>query len=174
MNGRDESLFPMGSFPTWKKKRKKNIIRTVYPENIDEPMPKRAMIDLDKTIHKYSKGYADGEIYDKPFEGARTVLNWLKKHGYSIAIFTTRASEENANELEYDLDEEILKIEDWLKKHNIPFDLITGEKLAADFYIDDKAIHIPNGDWNVVLNVIKKRIKYKVAEATQEEINNDC
>ena len=171
MDGRDESLFPMDSFPTWKqKKRKRNIIRTVYPENKNEPMPKRAMIDLDGTIHKYSKGYADGTLYDDPFEGARAVLNWLKKQGYSIAIYTTRATEENANELNYDLDKEISKIEDWLNKHNIPFDLITGDKLSADFYIDDKAIHIPNGDWKVVLNVIKKRIKYKVAEATQEEI----
>jgi hypothetical protein len=48
--------------------------------------------------------------------------------------------------------------------NNIYFDRITSEKLAADFYIDDKAINIENGDWYTVLNVIKKRIKYKVLQ----------
>ena len=98
----------------------------------------------------------------------------MKNQGFMIVIFTSRASEENSKELDYDLDKQISMIEDWLNKNNIPFDMITGDKLSADFYIDDRAINIQNGDWKVVMNVLKKRIKYKVAEATQEEIENDC
>jgi hypothetical protein len=154
--------FAIDSFPETKKKKKRQIIRTLYPESKDEQIPKRAMIDLDKTIHKYSDGYKDGEIYDEVFSGAKEVIDWLKRQGYEIVIFTTRASEENAKELGGNHKEQIRKVSKWLKDHDIYFDKITAEKLAADFYIDDKAIHIPNGNWETVLKVIKKRIKYKV------------
>lgn len=161
LKDKEESVggFAIDSFPSTPKNKK--VIKTVYPENKEEHIPKRAMIDLDKTIHKYSDGYKDGEIYDDAFDGAKQVIDWLKRSGYEIVIFTTRASEENAKELGGDHNEQIEKIEKWLKDHDIYFDKITAEKLAADFYIDDKAIHIPNGDWETVLNVIKKRIKYK-------------
>jgi len=134
--------FAIDSFPSIPKKKKRQILRTVYPENKNEMIPRRAMIDLDGTIHKYSKGYDDGSLYDDAFYGAREVIDWLKRNNYEIVIFTTRASKENSDE------------------HGINYkDQI--EKLAADFYIDDRAIHIPNGDWKVVLNVIKKRLKYR-------------
>ena len=161
----DEAVggFAIDSFPEVPKKKKRQVIRTVYPESKDEHLPKRAMIDLDQTIHKYSKGYHDGEIYDDAFSGAKRVIDWLKRQGYEIVIFTTRASEQNAKENGGDHNEQIKKIKKWLKEKDIYFDKITAEKLAADFYIDDKAIHISNGNWESVLKVIKKRIKYKVA-----------
>ena len=154
----------MDSFPTSRKKRRKQILRTVFPEQkISGLHKRRAMIDLDKTIHKYSKGFKDGTIYDEPFVGAKEVIDFLRKNGYEIVIFTTRASKENSKEMGGDHKDQINQVSDWLDKNDIYYDRITGEKLAADFYIDDKAIHIPNGDWNVVMNVIKKRIKYQVA-----------
>ena len=159
---KNESIFAMDS-PATTRKKKRKVLYTVYPENKQVMrMPRRAMIDLDGTIHKYSKGYADGSIYDDPFEGARNVINWLKDNNYEIVIFTTRASKQNAITNGQDVSEEIKKVSDWLIKNDIYFDKITAEKLAADFYIDDKAINIENGDWHTVLNVIKKRIKYKV------------
>jgi len=161
-NHKTESIFPMDS-PGYTKKKKRRMIYTVYPENkLEIGMPRRAMIDLDGTIHKYSQGYSDGSIYDDAFDGAREVIKWLKNNGYEIVIFTTRASKENAITTGNDIQEEIDKVSDWLITNNIYFDRITAEKLAADFYIDDKAINIENGDWFTVLNVIKKRIKYKV------------
>jgi hypothetical protein len=162
-----ESFFPMDSFPTF---GRRTLLRTIYPKVVqagndgleeDKEYRKRVMIDLDGTIHKYSQGYLDGSLYDGPFEGARKVIDYLRNIGYEIVIFTTRASEENAIQFNYDLDEEIDKIKDWLIKYDIYFDRITAEKLPADFYIDDKAINIPNGDWDTVLYVIKKRIEYK-------------
>ncbi|MHA1816066.1 MAG: hypothetical protein ACTSX1_08680 [Candidatus Heimdallarchaeaceae archaeon] len=154
--------FAIDSFPSTKRKKKRQILRTVYPESKEEHLPKRAMIDLDKTIHKYSKGYKAGEIYDDAFNGAKAVINWLMKKGYEIVIFTTRASKQNADETGGDHKDQIKKVGKWLRDKDIYFDRITAEKLAADFYIDDKAISISNGDWKAVLNVIKKRIKYKV------------
>lgn len=163
-----ESLFPIDSFPEVpERKKKRQIIRSIHPENKLENIPRRAMIDLDGTIHKYSKGYDDGTIYDDPFAGAKKIIEWLKRLGYEIVIFTTRASQRNAIEQGGDHKKEIQKVGKWLDKHGIHFDRITAEKLAADFYIDDKAIHIQDGNWAAVLKVIKKRINYKVAEATR-------
>ena len=153
--------FDVDSFPSSRRRKRKQILRTVYPEQkITGPIPRRAMIDLDKTIHKYSQGFKDGTVYDEPFVGAKEVIDYLRKNGYEIVIFTTRASKEEND----DYKDQIKQVADWLDKNGIYYDRITAEKLAADFYIDDKAIHIPNGNWNVVMNVIKKRIKYKVAD----------
>ena len=118
------------------------------------------MIDLVGTIQKYSKGYADGQIYDDPFAGAKQVIDWLKNQGYEIVIFTTRASEENAKEMGGDHLKQIANVENWLSDNGIYFDRITAEKIFADFYIDDKAIFIKNGNWDVVMKTIKKRMKY--------------
>ena len=150
-----ESIFPIDSFVTKRKplSAKKKAIYEELEKVLSEQ--KRAMIDLDGTIHKYSKGYADGSIYDKDFPGARKVLQWLKDQGYEIVIFTTRASEENASELGGDHEEQIKKVEDWLRARKIPFDRVTSEKIAADFYVDDKAIRIEDGDWESVFEKIK-------------------
>jgi len=144
-----ESIFPIDSFP---KVRKRVPITDQKTETF-----KRAMIDLDGTIHKYSKGYQDGSLYDDVFDGAREVINWLRDNGFNIVIFTTRASVRNAEETNTNLEQQIEEIKNYLRKHNIYFDEITGDKLAADFYIDDKAIHIPNGDWDYVKSEILKR-----------------
>jgi hypothetical protein len=155
--------FAIDSFPTKKKKKKRQVISVAYPnENwiMVEQMSRRAMIDLDGTIHKYSKGYEDGTIYDDPFEGAKKVIDWLKNNGYEIVIFTTRASEENAKETGGDHIDQIRSVENWLKLNGIYFDRVTAEKLAADFYIDDKAIFIKDGNWDAVFKTIKKRMKF--------------
>jgi hypothetical protein len=163
----DESIFPMDSFagaddgpydddeyPDRNRKPKK-VVGTVHERKAHL---RRAMIDLDRTIHKYSKSWQDGSIYDPPFEGAREAINWLKSLGFEIVIFTTRASRENAIETGDDVGRQVAMVEAWLKKYYIPYDRITGEKLAALFYIDDRAIHIPNGDWDHVKSIIEKRL----------------
>jgi len=159
----DESVgsFAIDSFPKTRRKKKRQIIRTIYPESVNEKIPRRAMIDLDRTIHKYSRGFGDGSIYDDAFDGAKKVIDWLKRQGFEIVIFTTRASKTNAEEQGGNYKDQIKKVSQWLKDKGIYFDSITAEKLSAEFYIDDKAIHIEDGDWDTVLNVIKKRIKYK-------------
>jgi len=155
----DEAVgsFAIDSFPQVKKKKKKRqVIRTLYP--LESALPvRRAMIDLDGTIHKYSKGYLDGTIYDKPFDGAKRAIDWLKAQGFEIVIFTSRASKQNALESGYDLDKQIQDIETWLTDNDIYYDRITAEKLVADFYIDDRAVYIKDGNWDEVMKTIKER-----------------
>ena len=40
--------------------------------------------------------------------------------------------------------------------NGIYFDRVTSDKIAADFYIDDKAIVIKNGNWDAVMKTIKR------------------
>ncbi len=168
----DESVFPVDQFATRNSpidgsqvapidspKKRKHKIKNIFPESLELAHYKeRAMVDLDRTIHRYSKSYHDGTIYDPPFEGAKNALEWIRSQGFQIIIFTTRASKQNAAEMGGDHIEQIRIITEWLTKYDIPFDGITAEKIAAEFYIDDRAIHILNGNWNVVIETIKKRL----------------
>lgn len=71
---------------------------------------KTIAVDFDGVIHKYSKAYHDGSIYDGPVEGARDALRLLKKKGYKVVIFTARPNAE--------------EIDGWLKTHSIEVDEI--------------------------------------------------
>jgi len=149
-----------------KKKKKKQILRVAYPNEaaVKSTRVMRVMIDLDRTIHKYSKSWQDGSLYDDPIPGAKKVIDWLKSKGYEIVIFTTRASAENAKDHGQDVNDQIQGVENWLSNNEIYYDRITAEKLNADFYIDDKAIHIKNGNWLEVLKEIKSRISHNLED----------
>jgi len=136
-------------------------------ENDENPKPLeerggkfgRVMIDFDKTIYSAKSGWNDGKLDDDPFPAAKKSIEYLKSKGYEIVIFTTRASQENADTFAYDLEDEIQNIKNYLINYGIYFDRITGEKIIADFYIDDKVVLIKNGDWGDVISQIKKREK---------------
>jgi hypothetical protein len=152
-----ESMFPMDSFNVG---RSKVIRKSIYARRIEEQKSekgiKRVLIDFDGPIHKFSKGFYDGTIYDEPTEGCKEFIDWIKSLDFKIVIFTTRASKTSALEFGRDADSEILKIESWLKDHDIYYDLITAEKLAAIFYIDDRGIHFDN--WKAVRAEVIKRM----------------
>ena len=100
---------------------------------------KRILIDFDGVI--MAKGKRN-EI-----QGASKALRLLKKSGYEIVVFSTRKTSESNTEKNF--------IKDWMKKKNIPCDGITGEKLEADYYIDDKAINFK--DWDTTLETVWRK-----------------
>jgi hypothetical protein len=151
----DESIFPMDS-PAKKKKR---VLRYYSEVAANNDNIKRAMIDFDGTIYPYSKGYNGGVLDEEPFPKAKGVIDWLKGMGFEIIIFTTRASKENAEEMGGDHTKQLKNLENYLTNNNIYFNRITSDKLGADFYIDDKAITIENGDWHSVKEIIKSRMR---------------
>lgn len=136
------------------RKRKKQIIN-----QLSEEVHKRVMIDFDKTIHPYKKGWNDGKLEDVPYPEAKDAIEKLKNAGYEIVIFSTRVSQGAADEFKTETEDELQNISNYLKNYGIYFDRITGDKIAADFYIDDKAVHIKNGNWKDVLSQIKTREK---------------
>lgn len=50
-------------------------------------------VDFDGVIHAYSKGWADGSIYDPPMPGALDGLHTLM-HQDAVFVFTTREPEQ--------------------------------------------------------------------------------
>ncbi len=148
---KDESIFPMDSFP----KKKKSIIRTVYPEQYDQEKhlkkeQKRIMIDVDGVLHTYENGWDNGKLKNVIF-GAKEALSELHNDGFEIVIFSTRASGENPNTKQL-----VQELEEWLNRNDLYFDQITGQKLGAILYIDDRAINF-KGDWKNTLKEIKQR-----------------
>lgn len=111
-------------------------------------------LDFDGVIHKNSKGFHDGTIYDDPVSGAKEALEFLSKR-YTLVIYTCKALPERplingktGTEL----------IWEWLKKYELDqyISYVTYKKIRAAYYIDDKAIRFDN--WEDALNDIQNKI----------------
>ena len=101
-------------------------------------------IDFDGVIHKNSKGFFDGTIYDDPIEGTEEALKKLSDK-YTLICYTAKAKPDRmlingktGTELVWE----------WLKKHKFDkyISKVTSEKPRAVAYIDDKAIRFSNWD----------------------------
>jgi phosphoheptose isomerase len=108
-------------------------------------------VDFDGVIHKCSKGYYDGTIYDDPIEGAHQALQELSKN-YTLIVYTCKAKPDRGlvngktgTELVWE----------WLEKHNMSQFVakVTSEKPRAVAYIDDKAIRFTS--WKDCLKQVK-------------------
>jgi hypothetical protein len=116
-------------------------------------MTKTIAVDFDGVIHAYTRGWADGTIYDEPLPGAFTALHYLMRQ-YAVFIHTSRDPRQVA---------------DWITiKSVIPTCteppigpgfrppmafwndqtrlLVTNRKLPAVAYLDDRAVHFTNWD----------------------------
>jgi phosphoheptose isomerase len=104
-------------------------------------------IDFDGVIHKCSKGYYDGTIYDDPVEGVHEALEKISKN-YTIIVNTCKAKPDRGL---VDGKTGTQLVWDWLKKHNLSkyVSKVTAEKPRAVAYIDDKSIRFSN--WNTCL-----------------------
>ena len=112
---------------------------------------KNIAVDFDGVIHKNSKGYYDGTIYDEPIEGSRESLKQLSKQ-YDVVIFTAKAKPDRGlingktgTQLVWE----------WLKKYDMDkfVTKVTAEKPRAVAYIDDKGITFR--DWKQTLKELK-------------------
>lgn len=107
-------------------------------------------VDFDGVIHKNSKGYHDGTIYDEPVEGAREALQKLSEK-YTVIVYTAKARKDRGlvNGMSG-----TQMIWEWLKKHDLNqyVSKVTSEKPRAVAYIDDKGIKFDN--WDSVLSQI--------------------
>ncbi len=114
-------------------------------------------IDFDGVIHKNSKGFHDGTMYDEPISGTKEALKTLSKT-YTLVIYTCKAIPERPL---INGKTGIELIWEWLKKYNMDkyISEITGVKPIALFYIDDKAIRFNN--WEETMSEIEKIRHYK-------------
>jgi len=97
-------------------------------------------VDFDGPIHRFSKGYSDGTIYDSPTEGSFNALSKLMDRGFRIVIFTARKPFE--------------EVRNWLMKKTDDSRIqqleITDKKVPAIAYVDDRGLRFTN--WQDMLN----------------------
>lgn len=91
---------------------------------------KTVVFDFDGVIHKYSKGWQDGSIYDVPNEGIKETIEKLRQNNYEVVIVSTRCSTEEGRQA----------IMNYLFNYGIVVDKVCKEKPPAIVYIDDRAI----------------------------------
>ena len=109
-----------------------------FLDRVKKEISSTIAVDFDGVIHRNSKGYHDGTIYDLPVKGTEESLKILSEK-YTLIIYTCKANPERpltngktGTEL----------IWDWLDKHNLKQYIsdITYKKPRAAAYIEDKAI----------------------------------
>jgi len=164
----EESIFPIDSF---EKNKKGNILRPSYPKLVVEDIGKksphltRILIDFDRTINKYTKGWNDGIIEDeKPIENSKEAIDYLYSLGFKVYIFTARLSDENA-----DVNDQYNQIREWLDKYDFKYEDITSEKLPAIIYIDDRGFRF-SGNWSKDIKYIKEILFDELNERNEEII----
>lgn len=99
-------------------------------------------IDFDGVIHRYSMGWHDGTIYDRPMEGAKESMQKLRDKGCKILIFSTRAEGKYINGKWQENQKD--NMAEWLKFYQIPYDEIASGKPMAHVYIDDRGLRFEN------------------------------
>lgn len=71
-----------------------------------------------------------------PVAGALQFIEWLIKCDYEVLVCSSRARFVGG----------VTGIQNWLAKFGFPALLVTGEKVCADLYIDDRALRF-DGSW---------------------------
>lgn len=109
-------------------------------------------VDFDGVIHKNSKGYYDGTIYDDPIDGATEALERLSLQ-HTVIIYSCKAKPDRGL-INGKTGTEL--IWQWLKKHDLAkyVSKVTAEKPRARYYIDDKAIRFT--DWETAFKQIEE------------------
>ena len=109
-------------------------------------------VDFDKVIHKCSKGFYDGTVYDDPIEGTEEALKLLSSK-YTLICYTAKAKPDRGlvngktgTELVWE----------WLRKYKFDkyISKVTSEKPRAVAYIDDKAVRFT--DWDSCIKNLKE------------------
>jgi len=139
------------------------MISKIYNMNDNRPISledefKQIGIDFDGVLHKCSKGYHDGTIYDNPVQGSLEAVKRLAEK-YVIVIYSAKARRDRpivngktGTEL----------IWQWLEKHGFKdyISEVTAEKPRAICYIDDRAINFKN--WGDTMSLIEKRLNLRI------------
>lgn len=110
---------------------------------------RRVAIDFDGTLHAYSRGWADGSIYDPPLPDALYALQTFYNRGYEIWIFTCRVvGSPEFGTVGIGVIDILRWLHEWQGKEGYDFKIaperITCTKPAASVYIDDRGLRFTN------------------------------
>jgi len=112
-------------------------------------MEKVIICDFDGTIVEFA--YPE---MGEPKPRVKENLQRLKDMGYEIHIASCRTSHE-VNKYPIDRQVQVRMMEEYLDKHEIPYDrVLNNDKALGVWYIDDRAIAF-RGDWDKVVAEIE-------------------
>jgi FMN phosphatase YigB (HAD superfamily) len=106
-----------------------------------------ALIDFDGVLYPWQPIMAEPD----PLPGAVEAMRRLHDAGVRIVIFTSRLSPKWLAEAGYTHVQQLEHIERLLHRDDIPYDEVTAEKQAAEWYVDDRAIRF-DGDWTPLVD----------------------
>lgn len=114
---------------------------------------KRLLIDVDSTLCETRKEH---EHYSDviPKKGAIETLKDWKARGYYIMIYTSRNMSKYNNNIGLIVANQAPILQEWLKKHEIPYDELHFGKPLSDVIIDDKAIRYEN-NWEETKKLVE-------------------
>lgn len=97
--------------------------------------------DFDGVIHKYSKGWQDGSIYDEPNYNVIDIILLLMKSNVPVFILSTREPQQIKEWWDkYDFGIKTELLPDTIKFFNdTTYIGITNKKIPAQIYVDDRA-----------------------------------
>lgn len=101
-------------------------------------------VDFDATLFPWGP-LMNWEAF--PLAGAPSAVRKIAMQGYKIVIFTSRMSDRWLSDSGNDKSEQYEYVWKMCRKFDIPFTEITGEKIPAIAYIDDKAIEFTGTNW---------------------------
>lgn len=99
-------------------------------------------VDFDGVINSYKSGWGDGhadsEILDPPVPGVKQAFEKMRAEGVKIILYTCRCNTKEGRQA----------VENYMKKHEIPYDgIFPGMKPCGRCIIDDRAMQF-NGSWD--------------------------
>ena len=122
------------------------MIKKEFLDMVKDTEKNQLGVDFDGVIHRNSKGFHDGTIYDEPLDGSIDGVKYLNETlGYDLIIYTCKA---NPDRPLVNGKTGIELVWEWLEKHNIKQNIkdVTPIKPNAVAYIDDKGITINKWD----------------------------
>jgi len=114
-------------------------------------------VDFDGTIAPWGDLFG----FPEPLPGARDFLIYLKDHGFTIVLFTSRLSTvwhaHEGRDPARGIFEQVEYLREYAERYDLPIDKVTAEKVPAVAYIDDKAVEYLN--WPKASRRFKAKMK---------------
>lgn len=130
--------------------------------------PNIVAVDLDGTLLEYD-GWKGPAHFGKPIQGVIDALHELKKAGWAVVVWTTRATDYG--------------LRAHLERHHIPYDYInkhpwqppgSSHKVSADVYLDDRALRFTGNTQGLARRIMESELSWTEKKADLDVVDGDA